>query len=1743
MARHFPRCLTVLFVIVALAGGFAANAAEVFRHRGLERDAARFEGWLQLNWKRDKRPARRFIAAGERLLSGKDPRGAWRQFAQAAVNEPKNDSAWHGLARGLLAIPLRQLSGSERYRVPVNASGAAYLAFQRARSDTQKANALVLLANALERRSYWRPAIEALRGSLRLADAPEVAKKLEALQAAHGFRITNYNVENESSEPELCIDFSESLKGGDVDFAKYIAINGKAPQSVRAQDGRLCVKSFKHGETYEVLVRGGLPAAVDETLAKNAELSIYVRDRSPTVRFTGRSYVLPSRGQSGLPIVSINTDEVGVEIYRIGDRSLVNSVAEGDLKRQLSDWELRQLRASKGVKVWSGALKVRRDLNKEITTALPVGEAVGKLEPGVYAAVAWADEKSRKSGGNLATQWFIVSDLGLTAYSGQDGVHAFVRSLATAQPVAGSEVRLVARNNEVLVTGKTDARGYVRFDAGFGKGEGGMQPALLVARNGDVDYAFLDLSTGAFDLTDRGVEGRQPAGPVDGFIYLDRGVYRPGEQVFVSALVRDDKGGASDVPVTVIVTRPDGVEHNRIALTRAELGGHTTELTLASGAMTGTWRLALHTDPAAQPIARGAFLVEDFVPERLALELAAIDTYLAPLKEGRVKVTGRYLYGPPAAGLAIDGEVVVAAAGSGLAAYPGYHFGMADEHVSPVRAEIANAGATDKDGQAVVAVALPKIARTARPLKANITLRLKEPGGRAIERNVSLPVRSGAPRLGIKPLFEGDLGEGETASFDLIAIDGDEKQTAMKDLSWELVRLQRSWQWYKRDGTWMYEAVTVPRKIAAGKFDARADQPLRISEKIDWGRYRLDVRRISGRQLASSYQFNAGWYASDDADSPEMLAVALDKASYKSGDTAKLKVTSRVGGTLMVAVMSNGLVSTRDVALKVGDSEVEVPVGENWGTGAYIIATLYRSLDEASKRMPGRAMGVAWLGVDQGGRTLKVGLDAAQKVRSGSKLDVPIEISGLEAGEQARVTVAAVDVGVLNLTRFASPAPTKWFYAQPLLGAEVRDLYGRLIDGMRAERGALKSGGDADGGGGLKGAPPVEETLALFSGIVTVGDDGRANVSFEMPDFNGSVRLMAVAWSGNKIGEASQTIIVRDRIALTTTAPRFLTLGDNAQLMLDLHNVELDDATLKLVVARSYQDGEPVEIASREVKLTKGERRAETLMISPDRLGLVTYDVFVTGANGVDVKRDLIFDVKPPAGNVRRTQVEEVAAGGSLTVSRKLLADLIPDRAKVSLSVGPAAGLNVPSLLSQLDRYPYGCAEQTISRALPLLYANELSLDVGMQADNALEERIQKAADRVFDMQDASGGFGVWGPSNADIWLTSYVTDFLTRARERGVEIDTRGFSQALARLQNYVAYVSDFTVGGTKRAYALYVLARNGRAPIAELRYYADARLDRFSTPTAKAQIGAALAMVGDRERAESAFNAAIDAISKAAIDFDRIDFGSSLRDAAAVLTLASETRMVPERARGLTDRIAKAYATRTYTSTQEQAWLLLAARSLGEQAKDLKLAINGKDHDGRLRANLTLQDLSTGDLTITNRGSEATQAVVTVSGDARTLQPATANGFEIERQYYTLDGAKVELGSGDAEIKQTDRLVAVLTIKSSQPGGRVLLVDRLPAGLEIENPRLIESGSVSALSWFKPEWQPDHTEFRDDRFVAAFDFFRAGNKVRSATVAYIVRAVSPGRFVHPAAMVEDMYRPERYARTAAGSLTVKAR
>jgi alpha-2-macroglobulin len=1734
---RLPLRVGVLAALVTLASFSAPAADKAFWRDDLADAAIKLEAQIKQDAGAVAKPVATLRREADAAFERRDSRAGLQILGQIVAVAPNDSGNWLHLAGAILQIR----SGDDRERALLleRAGTAAYIAYQRTANRNEEAEGLTIVGRTFANRRIWRPALDALRLSLELREVADIRGVYERLREDHGFRVLDYTVDSDAASPRACFQFSEELPGRRTDFSPFVVVAGQDKPALSAEEKQLCVEGLRHGERYSITLRAGLPSVVKEALSKSVDFTIYVRDRKPFVRFTGKAYVLPRVGQRGIPVVSVNTETVKVQIHRIGDRNLINTVLGTDFQRNLDRYELERLAAQRGIKVWEGELKVEPTLNADITTAFPINETVGDLQPGVYVMAAEPAAAKSSDDEDLATQWFIVSDLGLAAFSGNDGVNVFVHSLATTEPKGGVEVRLIARNNEVLASKATDGAGFVKFEPGLARGEGGLSPAMLIAAEPKGDYAFLNLKGPAFDLSDRGVAGRATPAGLDAFVYAERGVYRTGETVHITALLRDAGSVASlGVPLTLIVERPDGVEYRRVTLADQGVGGRTLSLPIVSSAPTGTWHVRAHTDPKRPAIGEATFMVEDYVPERLEFEISSSATRIAKSAPAEIMLTGRYLYGAPASGLEVEGEVAIrpAKARPGL---PGYQFGLDDEEPASERESIADIPDTDQQGRARFTVALEKLPQSTRPLEAEVIVRLAERGGRAVERKLTLPVTPAATMIGVKPLFSGKaVGEGETASFDVALVAPEGRSLSRSGLRWDLLRVETRFQWYRQDGSWRYEPVKSTRRIADGRVDVAADRPGRIAMPVTWGRYRLEVATDDPAGPVTSVVFDSGFYAESSADTPDLLEIALDKPEYRAGDTMNVAVTARVAGKVTLAVVGDRLITTTIADVQPGTARLPLMVGADWGSGAYVVATLRRPLDAQGSRMPGRAIGVQWFSIDRAAKTLGVALQLPDVLRPRSTLRIPVRVDG-GAGEEARVVVAAVDFGILNLTNYKPPAPDDHYLGQRRLTAEIRDLYGQLIDGMQGTVGQVRTGGDA--GGSLEGSPPAGPPLALYSGLVTVAPNGTAEVAFEIPDFAGTVRVMAVAWTKDKVGRAHGDVIVRDPVVLTATLPRFLLTGDRGTLRLDLDNVEGLAGDYRVAVSADglLAAGPGQQGAVQTVRLAAKQRSGIALPLSAARAGNGTVAVHITGPGGFDLERLYPLGVKPATQVLARRTVREIARAESLTISTDLLSDLVPGSGAVALSVGPSTALDVAALLAALDRYPFGCSEQIISRALPLLYVNELAAEAHLGLDAAVDQRIRDAIDRVLARQGPDGSFGLWAAGGDDAWLDAYVADFLTRARERGLAVPDVAFRLALDRLRNIVSIAGEPRKdGGRNLAYALYVLARNGGAPIGDLRYLADTKLGDVATPIAKAQIAAALAQLGDRARAERVYAAALDAIApQPTLELGRTDYGSPLRDAAALVTLAAEGGGSRLTILNAVQRIEAARGLTPYTSTQENAWLVLAARALAREGIRASLDVNGEARQGQLYRTFRAADLAGSAVKVTNTGDATLKAVVSVTGAPIVPEPAADRGFKIERTYYTLDGEKADV----SKVKQNQRFAVVLTITEPQPKfARVILADYLPAGFEIDNPRLVSSGDTGTLSWIENAVEPAHSEFRDDRFSAAFD--RKNGDPAIFAVAYVVRAVSPGRYVLPQAYVEDMYRPDRFGRTGTGVMEIEA-
>ncbi|HYM72941.1 MAG TPA: alpha-2-macroglobulin [Stellaceae bacterium] len=1736
------RILSLVLVLVAAPWATSAVAAE-YESKELADAGKDYRQDLL-----DRVPAnKRQPALIPRLRRDADAEYKAKRYAQAIDDLEKAIS--YGADDGLVWLRLAQAQIASSS--PDHAMASAYNAYRKSSDPVERGNALFVIARDFDRHDKFKDALGAFEAGLTFAKSDAVSERVAQLKALVAFRVTKVDVEAEADAARACLRFNEPIAGkGSISYGEFVRTTPKLDGIVTARGDTLCLDGLRHGETYQIELLAGFPSAGGEKTLTDFKTNAVIPDRKPSITFAGTGYVLPREGSAGLPVTTVNLNRVKVRILKVNERNLVPSIDAEKLTMSFGSDDVDEVANRTGSLVWQGDMAIGGERNRPVATAIPLKDVLKDKGAGVYLAVVERADVKEGDDTQPATNWVLVSNLGLTAYTGSDGMAVAVRSLADAKPVAGVALRLYAHNNAELGAATTDAEGIARFPGGLLRGKGGDEPFAVMAYGAAGDFNFLEVGRAAFDLSDRGVSGRAAPGPVDAYLYTDRGIYRPGESVHLMALVRDAKADAlSGAPLTLRLLRPDGVAVDTKQLTGGDLGAFYQHYALPRDARMGTWQVELKVDPKAAPIGSVEFRVEDFVPPTLKVALTAGDAPMRPNEPYPVAIIGEYYYGAPGAGLSVQATATIAFDPNPFPGEPDFHFGLADEKYAGDRKDLDVAG-TDAEGKANLDVTLTDIPDLTRPIAATVEVSVFEPSGRAIVQSLTRPIRVRPITIGLRS-SSGDeaVPEGEAAKLDIIALDGAGKRVAANGLRWELLRETWQYDWYSQNGMWRHRVQIRDVPIDSGSADIAAGSAAALSRNLPAGRYRWEiVDSATGAQ--SSLRFHVGWYVEASLpDVPDKMSATLDKASYQPGETARLFVKAPFAGEAELAIAADNVISLRSFSLPEGGTTLDIPVEGNWGSGVYALVTAYRPPtppaaggDGMSARGPGRAVGLAWLGIDPAPRTLTVSLAAPDVVRPRAPAEVPIKVAGLAPGEEAYVTLAAVDEAVLKLTEFDSPAPDKYFYGKRKLAVELRDLYGRLIDPHANAVGVLRSGGDQFAKRSVAGLPDKSNlVVALFSGIVKLDAGGAATVKFDMPDFNGQVRLMAVALSAKKLGAAGAQMTVRDPVVTQVALPRFLAPGDNARLRVTINNLEgpAGDYTLKLTATGAGGFAAPVE---RVVRLDAGANFNDGFTLATTTIGNTAIHLELSGPDNLHIARNFTIGVRPAQSYQLRRFVSQMQPGQSVTLDDASADEFLPGTAEAMLTVSPRPEWDVPGLLRALSRYAYGCLEQTTSRALPLLYVDEVASL--WQADPGFTpaKTIDNAIAHIAELQRSDGSFGVWSDSDDTVpWLDAYAADFLMRAKEHGKTVPDFVLKGVLGWLRDYVRQTHNDDKHLAALAYAHYVLARAKTDDLGALRYFNDTQMSRLPSQLAKAQLAAALAAYGDAARASAAYAAALAPPPKRWDGLRYVDYGSDLRDTAAALAVAAGDPASQARLTQIMDRIAELFAKANRTSTQEQAWLLLAAEAAAKlTGNNMTVARGSEGPQTSSKPLYYRRPLGAGAaaLTVANRGTAPVWRTVSITGVVKADLPAESNGYTVSRDVRTPDDRPVDL----AKVRQTDLLVVVLkgTRKNAAQAARALVVDLLPAGFEIQTATAVSGDNSNAYSWLKGVSSTAYTEARDDRYIAAVDLPSGTSEF---TLAYVVRAVTPGEFKYPALDIEDMYDPETNGRTAMGRLVVSPR
>ncbi len=1589
-------------------------------------------------------------------------------------------------------------------------------------------------------------------------------------------------VETGGDTPVACLEFTQALANDpQTNFADFVALQPTAQVRFEPVGNSLCLRGLPYDIDRQVTIREGLPSAGGAKTRKDETFTLSFGDRPSFVGFAGSGVILPRAEADGVGIESVNVSKLKIEVLRVSDRILSQrAITEGQAAAEGSwdYWSIENEGSDFGVSIYKGELDVAltpQTRNRTQTTVFPLGAVLKDRNPGAYvvrvldatpSAGSRGENNDRPAG---AARWIMYTDMALQSFTGSTGMDVVVRSLKTARPQGAVTLTLIAQNNDELARARTNGEGRAKFAQALLKGEGPQRARYVFAYGPGGDFAALDLERGVLDLSDRDVGGRTASGDVDAYMFTERGIYRPGEVVRVNGMLRDPAGRAiSSRQSTLVVYRPNGTEFRRQRLAEArDAGAIVKNVQIDRSAPRGQWRAVLEVDGQDAPAGDVTFAVEDFVPQRLRVKVEGSEAPLTSAAPRAIAVDAQFLYGAPGAGLVVQGEGRLQVDPNPFATFEGYTWGKEDESFEEQFFTLPET-VTDGAGRAQLQVSLLSPPTSSLPLRAKVVASVAEPGGRVVRENFDIPVRLQSQYIGVKAKGDGWIGAGQPAAFDVIAVDANGKRIASR-VSWRLIEEDWSYDWYLEGGQWKWRRTGRDIQVAGaqGNIDVAAGAAQTITQaNLREGSYRLILKNeASGAE--TTRRFGVGWGGSaGDADTPDMVAVAPPAAPVRPGSRVEIDVRPPYAGEAQIVVATDRVLSMRTERIPAGGKKISLRVDSDWGAGAYVLVTVMTPRDPAGRRdtpvVPRRAVGVGYVPVDMKSRTLTVAVgDSMGVVRPRQRVDFPITVTGAPRGESVRVTLAAVDEGILQLTKFQSPDPKEHYFGRRALGVGIRDDYGRLLNPNLGAAATPRQGGDSLGGEGLTVVPT--KTVALWSGLVKLDGRGRANIPLDVPDFNGELRLMAVAWSETALGSDETPVTVRDPVVADLTLPRFLAPGDEAFATLRVDNIEGASGTYQISLAgtgATRAQGAPQRFA-----LQKGANQTIRIPVTAPVAGIGKLTLNVSGPN-LTLAHDYDIEARAPFLPLTTVRMEPQARGATYSLTAGALAAFQPQQAKAIVSYSNLAGLDPAPLLDALDRYPYGCTEQLVSVAMPLLYANVLAPQANQNRDVRLNPRLNEVVTKLLDRQTPDGAFGLWraGDGAANPWLGAYTADFLLRAQQAGLVVpaapmeDVYKGLRAIARLDDFNNVAYDFEVyrwvgnPDTKAllrsratAYALYVLAKAGKADVGQVRYFHDARLNAEPSPLARAQIGAALAHLGDRARARGAFRAAEQALGyRNPGDY----YQSPVRDTAGVIALVAEAAKddasLNPLIQRLTRRLENDQPRADQLMTQEQAQLLMAANALMRTAGPVLVSVNGQPAGAVSAFNAVVAQLQRA-VTFRNDGAGSVWRSLSVSGAPLTAPPASSNGLSIGKRVFRLDGGLADLNA----VRQGDRVIVAL---SGTPEGQRLypaaIIDLLPAGLEIESilgpadgegtPQWDGKRNDGPFGWIGRISYARLTEKRDDRFVAALDVQGGGY-----TVAYVARAVTPGSYTLPGAMIEDMYKPGVGGRSATGRLRVAAR
>ena len=1324
-----------------------------------------------------------------------------------------------------------------------------------------------------------------------------------------------------------------------------------------------------------------------------------------------------------------------------------------------------------------------------------------------------------------------------------------VNNILDTKPVAKAQVTIYNFQLQPIGKGETNGEGLVEITP---KGV----PFIAVAE-ADKQKAYVRMVDGEEQSVSRfDVGGKDIQKGLKGFIYGERGVWRPGDTLHISFMLEDREKRIPDKhPVALEIYNPRGQFYTKMISTQGTNGFYTFDVPTQADDPTGLWNAYVKVGGTAF---HKSLRIETIKPNRLKITLALPTILQASSKDVYAPLTSSWLTGATASRLKAKVEMSLSKVNTQFKNYGQYLFNNPATDFTTVRADVFN-GVLDAEGRAGVNIQLPVATGAPGMLNATLTTRVFEPGGDASIYSQTVPFSPFTSYVGInlnQP--KGKYIETDKDHvFDIVTVNDQGQPVNRSNLEYKIYRISWSWWWENGEesfGTYINNSSITP--VASGNLQTtggKASFKFRINYP-DWGRYLVYVKdRESGHATGGTVYIDwPDWRGRSNKTDPsgiKMLAFSLDKDSYEIGETATAIIPAAAGGRALVS-LENGSTVLQQQWLEVsdqGDTKLTFKITPEMAPNVYLHISLLQPHAQTVNDLPVRMYGIAPVFVTNRQTILQPQIKMPEVLRPETDFNVTVSE---KSGKPMTYTLAIVDDGLLDLTNFKTPDPWNEFYAREALGIRTWDMYDDVLGASGGRYSSLFStGGDAS----LKPADAKAnrfKPVVKFIGPFYLAKGKQQTHTLKLPMYVGSVRAMVVAGQDGAYGNAEKTAFVRTPLMLLSTLPRVLSTQEEITVPVNVFAMENQ---VKNVTVSLEASGAGVQITgNRQQSLTfdqPGDQLAYFTLKTGSKTGKATIHLTASG-NGQQTKETIEIEVRNPNPVVTLRNSQWIEAGQEAELSYTLAGSSSANN-QVQLEVSRIPSVDISRRFDFLYNYQHHCTEQLTSKALPLLFVSQFKA-VDEQEAEKIKTNVQEAIRQIYARQLPNGGFVYWpGNAVADEWITSYTGMFLTLAQEKGYAVHPnvlnkwKRFQRAAAQNWRMPQEASNWQIWQSElqQAFRLYTLALAG-AP----EYGAMNRMKEQPglSIQAKWRLAAAYALTGKMKPAgELVYNAETTVIPYSSMN---LIYGSSDRDEAMIL----ETLILMKRDRDALQqakKVSQNLAQENWFSTQSTAFALMAMGRLAEQLSgtlDFTWSWNGKQQPAVKSAKAVFEkEIATspksGTVSVKNQGKGALSVdLITRTQLLNDTLPAIADNIRLDVKYTDMAGSPISV----EDIRQgTDFMSAVTlsNISGTSDYSNLALTHIIPSGWEIYNERMIvpEASSSNSNEANTPESSADkytYKDIRDDRVLTYFDLRRGESK----TFTVRLQATYAGNFILPAIQCEAMYDAAVQARTKAGRTTV---